>query len=236
MSTIWWRALAAASLVVGGAACGGDDEVAVPTAEELAGHLIDVETYEGTWSVSLPDDAPEGAETGVVPDDAQDQLPRIELCEEASAEAQAAVRDLRWTGFRQLELEVDDPIRPPDDRTGHIVFVQEYLTAGEPDEIEATFELLRDGMQACLGEIPAGEEGPGMADEMTLPDIGDDRYGVLATVEEAGGWAEWRLHSALVREGAVLAEIVITDIRADDEPLYTVDDVGEMVTAAVDLL
>lgn len=228
------RAFVVAGLLMSGAAC-GDDVVSVPTAEELAADLIAADTYEGTWSVSLPDDAPSDAESGVVPDDLQDQLPRIELCDAASDEARAAVQELRWMAFRQLELDVDDPIRPPDDRAGHMVFVQEFLTSGEPDDIEATFELLRDGMAACLGEIPAGEEGPGLAEEMTLPDVGDDRYGVLATVEEAGGWAEWRLHSTLVRDGAILAEIVITDIRADDEPYYTIDQVGEMVETAVEL-
>lgn len=244
MSTTWWCSLAVTGLLIGGAACEGDekgdeqgdDEVVVPSADELADRLIDVDTFDGTWTVSLPDDAPEGAASGVVPVDLRDQLPRIELCEEASDESQAAAQDLRWTTFRQLDLEADDPIRPPDDRTGHLVFVQEFLTSGTPDEIEATFELLRDGMAACLGELPAGEEGPGMAEEMILPDVGDDRYGVLATVEEAGGWAEWRLHAALVRDGAVLAQIVITDIRADTEPLYTIDDVGEMVTTAVGML
>lgn len=235
MRTTWWRALAAASLLIGGAAC-GEDEAAVPTAEELADRLIDADTFRGDWTVALPDDAPEGAETGVVPEDLRDQLPRIELCDEAGDDARAAVEDMRWVAFRQLDLEVDDPIRPPDDRTGHMIFAQELLTAGEPDEIEATFELVRDGMRTCLGEIPAGEEGPGRAEEMTLPDVGDDRYGVLATVEEAGGWAEWRLHSALVRDGAVLVSIVITDIRAGDEPFYSIEDVGEMVTTAVELL
>lgn len=234
MKSTCMRAFVVVGLLMSGAAC-GDDVVAVPTAEELAADLIAADTYDGTWSVSLPDDAPSGAETGVVPDDLQDQLPRVELCDEASPEARAMVRDLRWMAFRQLEFDVDDPIRPPDDRTGHMVFVQEFLMSGEPDDIEATFDLLRDGMIACLGEIPAGEEGPGLAEEMTLPDVGDDRYGVLATVEEAGGWAEWRLHSTLVRDGAILAEIVITDIRADDEPYYTTAQIGEMVETAVDL-
>jgi hypothetical protein len=93
-------------------------------------------------------------------------------------------------------------------------------------------------MEACLGEIPAGEEGPGRAEAMALPDVGDDRSGVLTTVEEAGGWAEWRLHSALVRDGDVLASIVVTDIRAGDDtaPFFTIDEVGAMVSAAVERL
>ena len=69
-----------------------------------------------------------------------------------------------------------------------------------------------------------------------LPDVGDDRYGSLLTMDEAGGWAEWRLHTALVRDGATLVSIVVVDIRADTEPYYTADQVGDMVETAVELL
>ena len=85
-------------------------------------------------------------------------------------------------------------------------------------------------------EIPADDEGPGFAEEMPLPAVGDDRYGAMLTMEEAGGWAEWRLHVALVRDGAVLVWITIVDIRAGDDPFYTVDEIGRMVETAVDLL
>jgi hypothetical protein len=234
MSATWLRTLAAASLLVGGAACGGDDEVAVPAAEDLATHLITAETYDGEWTVNVPPDAPD-VESGVIPEEFRPLLPGMELCDRATDESRAAVEELRWQAFRQLDLAVDDPIEPPADRSGHMVFVQEFLLAGEPDEIETTFDLLRDGMEACLGEMPAGEEGPGTAEAMTLPEVGDDRYGVLYLVAEQGDWAEWRLHNALVREGPVLALFDIVDIRADVEPYYTVDEVGEMVTTAVDL-
>ena len=235
MSITVLRALATAGLLVGVVACGSDD-VTVPTADQLAEHLIDVDTFEGDWSVNVPDDAPTGAEHGVVTDEMQALLPRMDLCEEASDEARTAVQDLRWMAFRQIDLEVDDPIRPPDDRRGHMVFVQEFMIADEPDEIEATFELLRDGMTACLGEIPAGEEGPGLAEELALPDVGDDRAGAILTMNEAGDWAEWRLHDVLVRDGSVLVSLVVVDIRADDEPYYTLDQVGQMVATTVELL
>jgi hypothetical protein len=39
-----------------------------------------------------------------------------------------------------------------------------------------------------------------------------------------------------VRDGAVLVSVVVVDIRADAEPYYTLDRVGEMVETAVDLL
>ena len=42
-----------------------------------------------------------------------------------------------------------------------MIFVQEFLLSGDPAEVESTFTALRDGLQACQGEIPAGEEGPG---------------------------------------------------------------------------
>jgi hypothetical protein len=235
MRSTVFRVLAATGLVVGVGACNSDD-VEPPSADALAEQLIDTETYDGDWTVNVPDDAPEDAVNGVVTDEMNDLLPRMEFCDAASAESRAAADDVQWSAFRQIDLTVDDPIAPPDDRTGHIVFVQEFLTSGEPDEIETTFGLLREGMEACLGELPADEEGPGLAEEMALPAVGDDRYGVLYTLAETGGWAEWRLHSAIVRDGPVLLSLMIADIRADAEPYYTLDEVGQMVETAVDLL
>lgn len=56
-----------------------------------------------------------------------------------------------------------------------MIFVQEFLRSGDPAEIEATFTALRDGMQACQGDIPAGEEGPGSTESMAIPAVGEDR-------------------------------------------------------------
>lgn len=226
---------AAFALVLGGCGSDGADE-AVSTAEQLASSLVEAEDYDGTWTVNLPPDVPEEAESGVVPEELQDSLPSVELCDAASAESIAAVEGLKWKAFRQLDLAAEDPIEPPNDRTGHMIFVQEFLTSAEPGEVEATFDLVRDGMEACLGDLPAGEEGPGTAEVMTVPDVGDDRYGVLALVEEAGGWAEWRLHSTLVRQGSVLMSFVVVEITAGVEPMYSVDDVSEFVKTAVDKL
>ena len=236
MNTTWLRTLAAASLAVGGVACGnGDDEVVVPTAAELAEDLIDVDTYEGTWTVFAPPDVP-GAESGIVTAEMQEMLPSVDLCDEASDASHAAAEGVEWMAFRQIDLEVDDPIEPPDDLVGHMVMVQEFLMSGEPDEIEELFGLLDDGMEACLGEIPAGEEGAGVSEEIALPDIGDDRFGAVAVFAEAGDWAEWRIHGGLIRDGAVLAMITVGDIRADTEPYYTVEEAAEMMATAHELL
>lgn len=234
----WIRTAAVAALVLGTASCGSDEAPATPpTAEELAATLVTVDDYEGDWTVNPGPDDSMDMSTGVVPEELQDLLPRFEFCDEASDESRAAAEDVQWQAFRQLDLTVEDPIQPPD-REGHMVSVQQYLMAADPAEIEATFDLLRDGMEACLGDIAVGEEGPGTAVEMALPEVGDDRYGVLLTFEEAGGWAEWRLHEVLVRQGAVLMSIQVMDIRAGEgvEPYYSVDDVGAMVQTAVDKL
>ena len=102
--------------------------------------------------------------------------------------------------------------------------------------MEELFELLREGVRACLGEIPPGEEGPGVSEEIRLPDIGDDRFGAIAVFGEAGGWAEWRVHGGLVRDGAVLAMVNIVDVNADAGPYYTIDEASQMVAVAHELL
>ena len=138
--------------------------------------------------------------------------------------------------LRALDLDEDDAIDPPNDRTGHMVFVQQFLTSGDDDELAATFELLRSGSEACFGPIEAGEEGPGQAEAMPIPEVGDARFGVLTTIEEAGGWAEWRLHNAFVLDDDVMMSFLVVDIRAGDgvEPYYSTDDIDEMISIAAD--
>jgi hypothetical protein len=213
-------------------------QVVVPTAEELAAALVTTDAYEGTWTVNVPPDQ-EAAVSGVVSEAQQEMLPRIELCEQASEESRAAARALRWQAFRQLDQSEADPVdMAGGDRRGHLVFVQEFLMAGEPAEVETTFEALRDGMRACEGAIPAGEEGPGTAEPMSLPAVGEDRYGELTTMEEAGGGAYWLLHNAVVRRGPVLMSLQVVDIVVgeDVQPSFTTEDVGTFVTTAVDKL
>lgn len=238
MRTRMWAAIAASWLLVAPVGCGENDGASnvVPDAETLATALLAPSDLEGRWEVNPgPDDSPIPA-SGVIPEDARSLLPSIELCPAATAESRAAADGLRWMVFRQLDMTPDDPLTPPSDRTGHMVFVQQFLLAGQPADVEATFELLRAGMEACLGEVDTGEEGPGFATEMTTPDVGDERYGVLVTVEEAGGRGEWLLHNTLVREGGVLMLVDVVDIHVGVEPLFTTEDVGAIVTTAADNL
>lgn len=240
--------LAAAALLLL-AACGDDGRTtdspspapsaaspgAVASPEQLAATLVTASDYDGRWAVNRPPDA-EGAVDGVVPEEQQEMLPRIELCDKASAESRAAAEGLRWQAFRQIDQFEDDPIDMAEgDRVGHMIFVQEFLLAADPAEVESTFEALRDGMRACLGSIPAGEEGPGKAEPLAVPAVGDDRYGELTTVAEAGGGADWLIHSALVRQGPVLMELQVVDIVMGEgvRPAFTTEDIGTFLTTAV---
>ncbi len=224
-------------IALAGSGCGGgDDAESVPTADELAADLLAPEDLESAWSVTV---FPDGVDTsGVVTDEMQDVLPGFGLCPDASEEAQTTTSELHWDAFMQLELDTGDPIEPPNDRTGHMIFLQQYLAATEPADVRTTFELLQQGSEACFGDFEADEEGPGSVESMEVPDLGDASFGALMTMEEAGGWAEWRLHHVIVRDGPVLMILVVTDIRAGDdvEPYFSIDDIGDIAQTAIDKL
>jgi hypothetical protein len=210
----------------------------VPTAEQLASVLVTPDDYDGKWTVNVPPDS-QMATPGVVPDSKQEMLPKIEFCGKASEESRSAADALRWQAFRQLDQSEENPIdMAGGDRVGHMIFVQEFLMSGDPAEVEKTFNALRDGMRACQGKIPAGEEGPGKAEPMAIPDLGDDRYGDLTTLEEAGGGAYWLLHNSLVRQGPVLMDLQVVDIVMGKgvQPAFTTGDIGTFLTTAVEKL
>jgi hypothetical protein len=73
---------------------------------------------------------------------------------------------------------------------------------------------------------------------MTIPEVGDDRYGELTTMEEAGGRAYWLLHNSLVRQGPVLMDLQVVDIVMGEgvQPAFTTEDIGTFLTTAVDRL
>lgn len=242
---------AATMLLLGGCADDGSDSGsppsstqsatshgAGPTPEQLAAALVTADDYDGTWAVNVPQDA-EGAIDGVVPESKQGMLPRIELCGKAGRESHLAAEGLRWQAFRQIDQSEENPIdMAAGDRVGHMIFVQEYLLAEDPAEVESTFNALRDGMRACQGKIPAGEEGPGEAEPMAIPDVGDDRYGDVTRLAEAGGGAYWLLHNSLVRQGPVLMDLQVVDIVMGQgvEPAFTTEDIGAFLTTAVEKL
>lgn len=227
-----YLATSAIVLALAATACSTDDESA-RSPEELAAILLTAEDLEGQWGEPTRDTV-EAIVSGVVTDEQRELLPTVDLCETASAESRATARALAPLAFRQLDLTVDDPIEPPDDREGHLVFTQQFMFSAQPDEIESTFESLVAGFEACLGEFPADEEGPGRTVEFELPALGDDRYATLTTLEEAGGWAEWMIYDAIVRDGSTLMNLVVIDIRAGDDPLFSDSEIADIVARAVD--
>jgi hypothetical protein len=232
------------------AACaGGDTETAqpsaawpegsIPTAEQLASALITAADLEGQWTVNVPPDA-EAAFSGVVPEDKRQMLPQLGLCDEASAEAREAVESLQWQAFRQLDMTPADPIdMAAGDDSGHMIFAQEFLLAGDPAEIEATFALVREGMQACMGDQPIDEGGEVMRGEpLDLPAVGEERFGELDTVTqgppEDPDWSTWNLNNAFVRDGPVLMWVDVTEIVAGEEvePELSRAEIDAIITTA----
>lgn len=208
------------------------DGATVPGARQVAAMLLTPEDLGTDWTVNTgPGDGPD-LSSGVIPSEARDLVPRPELCQTADPEAAAAVEAIDWLAFRQLDLAVADPIAPPKDRTGHLIFVQELITANQPDATERSFVALRDGLASCLGDIPAGDEGPGTATTLDVGAIGDESAGVLTIVEEAGGQAEWRLHTVLIRRGPVLVALTVVEIRAGTDPQLETADVLGIAAAA----
>lgn len=227
-----------AAITFGWLASCGDDEPSIPSAQELSESLIEADELDGDWTLlSGPQGGDEMVDpSGILTEEQRDLVPSFDMCDEASDEAREIAASLRPVVFRQLDLTVDDEIDPPFDRTGHMIFLQEFLYTGEPHEIAESFEVLRDGMVGCLGEIEAGEEGPGLAKELDVPEVGDDRLGVLITIEEAGGWAEWHIQELFVRDGSVLMKFVVVDIHAGVEPYFTTEEFAEFARLAADKL
>ena len=128
-------AVIAAAVVING--CGDDDiDTTLPTAEQMASTLVTADDFDGDWTVNEPPDASAAFLSGVVCDDEQ-----TGSCNSTCATRPAPNRALRpsrcagrrsvsWTSTVEdpIELTVADPTESPD-RTGQVVFVQEFLTA-----------------------------------------------------------------------------------------------------------
>lgn len=202
--------------------------------QELAGGLLVADDLEGNWKLNS---GPEGADlstTGIIDDTNRDKLPQIQLCDTASQESRDALNAIQWQAFRQIDKTVDNAIKPPKDREGHMIFVQEWLTSGESNELELVFDDISAAVKECLGDIPAGEEGPGTITEAEIEPIGDQRVAALTQFEEAGGVGTWNIYSVFIRAGTVLMGVTAVDIVLGDlEPELTVADLDEILSTAL---
>ena len=188
------------------------------TPEGLAAVLVTPADLGADWSVTQMPDFPELSDTGVVSDEAQRMLPRMQLCDAAGDVAQEAADTLEWSAFRQLDLSTGTPTEPPSPglpRVHHLVFAQEFLASGEPDVMEATYDALVAGADACLGteKTPDGETV--RTTELDVPELGDASHGWRDLVTEpgpAGRSATWDLRQVLVRDGGVLLMTQVAEI------------------------
>ena len=197
----------------------------------MARSLPEAKDLEGEWSINVG--PPEGGlpASGVITEAERDLLPQIEVCETAPQASKEAIKSLEWTAFRQLDKNVEDPIDMPEDREGHIIFVQEFLMTDEPAALMSLFDAVSPAFSDCVGPLPAGEEGAGTVSLVDIELLGDQRIAALATIEEAGGGGTWYVYSVLVRKGSVLASFTIADVVLGDlEAEVDVDVVAEIVS------
>ena len=214
----WWVPLVAIGLVAVGCGSSSPAPDEVRSARELADSLLVAKDLEGKWTLNAVPDGVDLSSAGVIDDTNRDKLPQIEVCDKASQTSRDAINAIEWGAFRQIDKTVDDPIKPPKDREGHMVFVQEWLASGDADELEAIFGDVETAFIECLGDIPAGEEGPGTITNVDIEPIGDQRIAALARFEEAGGAGTWNIYSVFVRYGTVLMGMTAVDIVLGDLP------------------
>lgn len=232
----WIRIVVVATLMIASVGCSSSDAspTKVLSAQELADSLLVAGDLEGTWALN---EAPDGADlsnSGIIDDTNRDKLPRLELCDKATQASRDAINAIEWGAFRQIDKAVDDPIKPPKDREGHMIFVQEWLASGESDELELVFNDISAAFNECLGDIPAGEEGPGTITNVGIEPVGDQRVGALTQFEEAGGVGTWNIYSVFVRYGTILMGMTAVDIVLGDLPAeFEVADLDRIISEAI---
>lgn len=208
--------------------------------EDMADALLTPADLTGEWTVNAGNpDASEGtlAPSGILTDAQREVLPRVQLCDRASGDAQDAADAFEWEVYRQLDQTVDDPIDPPTDREGHKVFLQESMMSDDPDDLIALFDDLLPGIEACLGDIPADEEGPGTAEKIEITSGGDEQIAVLSRIEEAGGQGVWNVYNAVIRKGSVALSIMLVDVYLGDlQPVVDNADFDAIVSLAMSKL
>jgi hypothetical protein len=230
------------------AGCGKDpapeDQAAeARSAGEVASTLVVAADLGGDWSVTQMPDFPELSETGVVSDEVRPMLPQMGFCDRAGAEAQAAADDLEWVAFRQLDLATGEPTEPPSPGrppVHHIVFAQEFLATGEPDQLATTYDALVAGGDACLGTETTPDDETVHTTVLGVPGLGDASHGWRDVIREpgpTGRGATWNLRRVLVLDGDVLLMAQVAEIATPGVPTVLDDArVGVILESMVDKL
>lgn len=202
--------------------------------QQLADDLLVADDLDGDWKLNAMPDGVDLSTTGIIDDSNRDKLPQLQVCDTASQASRDALGSIEWGAFRQIDKTVDDPIKPPADREGHMIFVQEWLASGDADELESLFGDVSTAVTECLGDIPAGEEGPGTVTQVEIEPIGDEHVAALTQFEEAGGIGTWNIYSVFVRTGTVLVGMTAVDIVLGDlEPELKLQDLDAILATAL---
>jgi hypothetical protein len=211
---IWVVALAGCGSDEGGSTP-GQSSVTVPTVAQLQDALLVPADLTDQWGVY-----DHGTQGGL-----------IELCTAASDESKQAAADLQFqTGVRLRA--VTDP-----GATG-AVYVAQYLLADQPDTVQATFEALQAGAQACYGKPLVPEEDYGTNEPYELPAVGDARYGEYHVMgSDIPGYGTY-LHMAIVLDGPILMLLNVWEFTGQEGhgPQMSTQDVGTVVTTAANKL
>lgn len=204
--------------------CGGSDETVIPTAERLAASLLSVEDLDGDWSVPPDIESP----TGVLTDDIF--VPEVELCPDAGDEAIEAAASLRWQAA--MGFVFGGPTE------GFAPNLIEFLLAGEPSEIEATFDLLSDGVAACLNvESFVEEVGTMVSLDLAVPVVGEDHFGAWTRqTDQPDGSLRVDLRQVFVRRGAVILWLQAFEVNPTSDTVVTQEELDAIVISAVEKL
>ena len=226
--------------------CGGDtsstspgDEVTpttagqpageVPAPGELAGMLVTAEALGEGW-MEQPPPGDVGVETpGVVPEQEQANLPRIEFCDAASDESREAAEGLRWQAARIFS------VRLPESPRDHQVFVQEFLLADEAEGVDGTYAAVAEGIADCAGEeTDYGDGTIGRSSLMPAVPLGWESVGVREIVEEPSprGPATWDLRGVFGHDGPVLVWLQMGEVRVGKAVAQYIDE--DMTTSLVE--
>jgi hypothetical protein len=184
----------------------------------LAGCSSVPDAQEPSASLLVPDDLAAPFDEALIPEPGILPSPSVYLCEAADEASRRALESLDWQAETSL--------------TANYTIVQEAVLAGDPDDVEATFAALRDGLIACL-EIPATGQGerPFTSEAAAIGRLGDDTVATRDVYEDGTLFT-----NVLVRRGSVLALVVTGETPGADRQYFDDDVVGEIAATAVDKL
>ena len=221
----WTNMMAVLGLAAAVVACGDDGttrETAAPTPTTTAttsstaqpeAMLLDVSDVGADWKV--------GHE--VIPEDlsAFTQLP----CEDSAIDPTIAERLTADTGI-QFE---------PNDRSPRNMM--ELLVTGNPGRLGRDLEILDGAFQACsAAAATTSDTGALTVDELTLPDLGDQRFAyVLSDLESPDSAMTWHVRLATVRVGSIAVGLGLTEVlpTSDTEPQISNEVFVQLLETAV---